>query len=222
MSIQNQIQPGRRAFNRADNRASILQAARQVFAELGFGGATVRDIIRRTNLATGTFYNYFDSKESVFSALNDEIGTEFRVKLAEARNAATTFNQFVENSFYTYFTYYADNPDSYWLIRSNRGRGGQNSVMPGPQVQAGLEEMRKDIEVAMADGVVPQLDVDFLNASMGGVAFAVLDEMMERKPIDPQSAARFASRLIMAGVDGFEKNSTDAEEATIGLAANGS
>ena len=78
MSVQDQLQTGRRAFNRADNRAAILQAARQVFAELGFGGATVRDIIRRTNLATGTFYNYFDSKESVFSALNDEIGTELR------------------------------------------------------------------------------------------------------------------------------------------------
>jgi AcrR family transcriptional regulator len=221
MSFQNQLQTGRRAFNRADNRAAILQAARQVFAELGFGGATVRDIIRRTNLATGTFYNYFDSKESVFSALNDEIGTELRAKLSEARHAASTFEQFVENSFYTYFTYYADNPDSYWLIRSNRGRGGHNSVMPGPQVQAGLEEMRKDIEAAMSEGVVPQLDVDYLNASLGGVAFAVLDEMMERKSIDPQAAARFASRLIMAGVDGFDGQS-GAADASVTLAANGS
>ena len=98
MSVQNQVRTGRRAFNRADNRAAILQAARQVFAELGFGGATVRDIIRRTKLATGTFYNYFDSKESVFSALNDEIGTELRAKLSEARHVASTFEQFVENT----------------------------------------------------------------------------------------------------------------------------
>ena len=66
------IASGRRAVNWKNNRDAILDAARDVFAEIGYGGTTVRDIIRRTNLASGTFYNYFDSKEAVFNSLSDQ------------------------------------------------------------------------------------------------------------------------------------------------------
>ena len=45
-----------------------------VFAELGYGATTVRDIIRATDLASGTFYNYFKSKEEVFQALQRRDG----------------------------------------------------------------------------------------------------------------------------------------------------
>src|ERR1051325_9333576 len=63
---------GKRERNKAQNRAEILDAAREVFTELGYDAATVRDIIRKTRLASGTFYNYFPDKESVFRALLQE------------------------------------------------------------------------------------------------------------------------------------------------------
>ena len=88
------------------------------------------------------------------------------------------------------------------LTRSNRGRDGMNEVMQGPQVCAGFAELSDDIRQAIAEGVIPQLDVDFLTASLGGVAFSILDEMMEREPLDPKAAAQFATRLFMSGVRG--------------------
>ena len=193
---------GRRAVNRKNNRDAILDAARDVFAEIGYGGTTVRDIIRRTNLASGTFYNYFDSKEAVFNALSDEIGMELRQLLRDVRQRATSFDGFIEATFLTYFSYYAKNRENYMLTRSNRGRDGMNEVMQGPQVRAGLAELSDDIHQAIAEGVIPQLDVEFLTASLGGVAFSILDEMMEREPLDPQAAAQFATRLFMTGVRG--------------------
>ncbi len=51
-----------------------------MFAELGYDAAGVRDVIRRTDLASGTFYNYFPDKEAVFRAVIDES--------AHARSAA--------------------------------------------------------------------------------------------------------------------------------------
>ncbi|MCH1542096.1 MAG: TetR/AcrR family transcriptional regulator [Alphaproteobacteria bacterium] len=192
----------KRASNRASNRDAILVAARAVFAELGYGGATVRDIIRRTDLATGTFYNYFTNKEEVFEALSNETGEELRALLSEARKNAGNFEQFIEASYLTYFTYYAERPETYRLMRSNRGRDGDNSNMKGPQVTAGLAEMRQDIERAMKLRMIPQNDAGFLTATIGGVAFSILDEMMERNPIDPHHAARFAANLFMRGIDG--------------------
>jgi AcrR family transcriptional regulator len=76
---------GRRELTKAQNRETILAAARQVFAQLGLATATVRDVIRATPLASGTFYNYFKSKEEVYQALRDEVALAVRPRLREAR-----------------------------------------------------------------------------------------------------------------------------------------
>ena len=195
----------RRQANRVNNREAIIDAARVVFAELGQGATTVRDIIRRTDLASGTFYNYFDSKEAVFQSLTDEIGNDLRAQLSAARARAKTFEEFVENSFFTYFNFYAKDPQTYNLVRTNRGVDAFPAWINGRQSKSGLDEMRHDMVEAMADGVIPKVDVGFLTVSMGGVAFSVLDEMMARQPIDPVAAARFATRLFMSGISGMQK-----------------
>lgn len=56
---------GKREQTKARNRETILAAAKRVFADKGYEAATVRDIIRGTDLASGTFYNYFRSKEEI-------------------------------------------------------------------------------------------------------------------------------------------------------------
>ena len=196
-----QAPQGKRAAKRASNRQAILNAALAVFAEMGYGAATVRDIIRRTDLATGTFYNYFDSKEAIFEALTQDTGEELRAKLSQARQNAASFEEFIKASYHTYFSYYAAHRDIYNLMRSNRGRAGDNNNMEGPQVSAGLAEMRHDLERAMQLGMIPQQDAAFLTAAVGGVAFSILDEMMQREPIDAEKAAEFATKLFLNGID---------------------
>jgi AcrR family transcriptional regulator len=89
---------GRRERTKAANRAAILSAAREVFAELGYGAASVRHIVRRTDLAAGTFYNYFPDKEAVFRELVGEVGAEARQRVRAARQAAHTPRAFVEDA----------------------------------------------------------------------------------------------------------------------------
>ncbi|MDP9104015.1 MAG: TetR/AcrR family transcriptional regulator, partial [Pseudomonadota bacterium] len=57
---------GKREETKRANRQAILDAARGVFGEMGYEGASVRDIIRRTPLSVGAFYNYYRSKEEVY------------------------------------------------------------------------------------------------------------------------------------------------------------
>src|SRR3954447_14315572 len=95
---------GRREERKAQNRAKLLEAARKVFAEKGLGAATARDIVRETDLATGTFYNYFRDKEDAFRALLDESTERIRAVAREVRlNLELTLEQRVELGFYTYF-----------------------------------------------------------------------------------------------------------------------
>ena len=46
---------GKRERNKAANRTAILEAARRCFLELGYEAVTIRDVIRLSGLAAGTF-----------------------------------------------------------------------------------------------------------------------------------------------------------------------
>jgi AcrR family transcriptional regulator len=50
-------------------RQKILQAAEQCFAEYGYAEASIAEIVRRSGVAQGSFYNYFESKAAIFAEL---------------------------------------------------------------------------------------------------------------------------------------------------------
>lgn len=50
-------------------RLTLLKAARQEFEEKGYFQTRIADIVARAGVAQGTFYSYFDSKESIFEAI---------------------------------------------------------------------------------------------------------------------------------------------------------
>jgi AcrR family transcriptional regulator len=64
---------GTREEKRAKRRRQILGRALEVFAEKGYHGASVTDVVNAAGVARGTFYLYFDSKEAVFRDLLDQL-----------------------------------------------------------------------------------------------------------------------------------------------------
>jgi len=50
----------------------LLEAAKEVIAEKGYHGTRVSDIVKRTGVAQGTFYLYFENKRSIFKELMDQ------------------------------------------------------------------------------------------------------------------------------------------------------
>ena len=154
--------PGRREATKERNRAAILAAGREVFAELGFGAASVRDVIRRTGLASGTFYNYFPDKESVFRAVLDESTRELRTRLRAARRgAAGGFEEFVGDAGYReLFAFIAEDPTMFALMRRNAGT--IRSLLGDPLLGAGVDELLEDLAAVGAGDVLTGVDVDYL------------------------------------------------------------
>lgn len=56
-----------------DRRQQILDCALRVFADKGYHGAAVSDVIQAAGVARGTFYLYFPGKREVFDAVLDGI-----------------------------------------------------------------------------------------------------------------------------------------------------
>jgi AcrR family transcriptional regulator len=188
---------GKREITKQNNRDAILSAARDVFSGLGYGETTVRDIIRRTGLASGTFYNYFKSKEEVFEALMDDSVLRIRPRIQAERKRAKTFQEFITNSYRTYFEYLATDGATFQMIRRNPN--ALRVRMDTPEVLAGFEEIREYIEEDIKSGKLPALDAEYLMASLVGIAMEIGERMLARPEMDPQAAANFATTMAMHG-----------------------
>jgi AcrR family transcriptional regulator len=199
MSVAAAHEGGRRAATKAANRAAILAAARTVFAELGYGGATVRDVIRRTDLASGTFYNYFPDKESLFRAVLEETAAKVRARVQAARQEAGSLEEFVWAGYHEYFGLLASDPEAFALMRRNSGT--IRTMFDEPIFGAGIDELAADLRAAMSLGIVPQLDVDYMAAAMVGAALEVGVAMVRRDPPDVDGATRFATQVFLGGIE---------------------
>jgi len=66
-----------------ETRDKLLAAAEIEFGERGFHEAAISGITGRAGVALGTFYVYFDSKEEIFRALVEHMGTLTRKWISE-------------------------------------------------------------------------------------------------------------------------------------------
>ena len=194
---------GKREQTKVQNRQAILDAAREVFGELGYESATVRDIIRRTGLAAGTFYNYYRSKEEVFAALADDGARRFAPILKSLRHKGD-FDGFVRDAIVAYFEFMADEHIS-WMARRPAGEIQPHIQGETPETEAVFNEVKDAIEDAIAEGKGPAADSEFMTASCIGIAREVGDKMLSRRPLDVAAAAEFTIAMIMGGVLGLPR-----------------
>jgi AcrR family transcriptional regulator len=189
---------GKREQTKLANRLAILDAAREVFGDLGYDNATVRDIIRRTGLASGTFYNYFKSKEEVFDALADDGARRFRPILKAQHAKATDFESYLRGAVKAYYEFIAFEQES-WRLQRPAGETLPHARTT-PEIAAVFEEVRSVIAEGMEKGNAPRVDLDFLTAACIAIAREVGDKMLERRPVDVAAATDFCVKLILGGV----------------------
>lgn len=192
------VKPGKRELTRQRNRQAILSAARDCFARKGYEQVTVRDIISKTNLASGTFYNYFTDKESIFRAILDEYLERLNQKLINLQAAAKTLDERIQAAYLALFEAIAEDPLLYELAHDNHRaiRDLYDSNLLG---QA-FHSLEQDIVTAMKQGSIPEVNVKYITASFFGVAYEMGLAVARQVPDEPQEAARLAATLFMGGI----------------------
>ncbi len=191
---------GKREQTKAANRRAILDAARQVFAELGFELASVRDIIRRTNLSVGAFYNYYRSKEEVYEALADDGARRFRPLLHAEGVKATDFASYIRGAITAYYRFLVEEQA---VVSSTAGRGALRHPhvrIETPEMKAVFEQVKASVADVLERERGPHVDVDYLAAACIAIAREVGDLMLEREPIDVDAAVEFAVQMILGGL----------------------
>lgn len=68
----------------------IIEVSKELFRVKGVSNTSVNEIIEKAEVATGTFYNYFDDKLAVYKYLLDDYSTIIRKRINDAIKTVDT------------------------------------------------------------------------------------------------------------------------------------
>ncbi len=106
---------GRKLSRRgAATRQRLLDAAEQVFGDLGYHEASIVKITEAAGVAQGTFYLYFASKQAIFDELVRHLSRRIRHTMTEAAAHGTTR---VDQELLGFRAFAVEHPGLYKIIR---------------------------------------------------------------------------------------------------------
>jgi len=199
MIADNNYNDGVRETNKTKNRRLILEAGIKVFIAKGVAETTVRDIIRSTGLASGTFYNYFKSKEDVLVAIFDdfakEIGKNIRIDDTQPNN----FEDFLRIKVTRFFKFVSSKPEIY-MIMSNNHNLVNNFSINTPQIILEIDYLKEEIKDGIKKGIFPNFDVDLFALVIRPITDAVAQEMIAQKKIDIYKYTEKCINFLIRGI----------------------
>ena len=183
MIVNNIHNNGAREKNKTKNRQAILEAGIRVFISKGVSETTVRDIIRSTGLASGTFYNYFNSKEEVLVAIFDDFAKEIGKSVRDENVQPESFEEFLRIKLTRFFKFVSSKPEIY-MIMSNNHNLVNNFSINTPQIILEIDYLKEEISDYIKKGVFPNFDVDLFALVLRPITDSLAQEMMSQKKID--------------------------------------
>lgn len=144
----------RKAQERQARRRRIQEAARTVFSERGYAGASIELIARAAQLSVGAIYLYFRSKEDLYVSLVEDTLTVFDVEMAQVREQVEVNRRLRETwkILVSWAEKDAEGPRTLRLLAQPAIRP-QLSDEVVAAVQAGLARIQDHIGACVADGI---------------------------------------------------------------------
>lgn len=181
---------------------AIIQAAKEVFAQKGFQDASIKDIVRKAGVATGTFYLYFRNKERFFEALVEEMYQELLQAISEERKKVTGAIAKLRVSMEVCIKLFNQERN---LAKIVIIQAPAASPAVGRHVSHVLEALveltREDLEEAMADGLIPPGDSRVLAlAFVGSFNQVIRDWLGSHEPYDLEQAFETLLRFNWRGL----------------------
>ena len=139
-------------------RRRLLEAAEEVFAELGYHDASIVKITEAAEVAQGTFYLYFSGKQAIFDELVEDLNRRLRHAMASASARGETRLEVERLGFEAFFRFTAEHPALYRVIRQAEFVSPRMLRLHYERLAegyiAGLSRARDQGEIAIKDPVV--------------------------------------------------------------------
>ncbi len=161
---------------RERTRTALIEAAIEVLAEKGLEGTSIDDLMRVAGMARGTFYNYFQTRDEVASAVSAYIKEQLRSTVVNRIPADYSSEAVVACSIYGFIKFGKENPKMGWtLVRI----GGNSQWVSGDKFQ----ECESALQGVLGDDiqVMPGL------AYVEGVILMLLRRLLEDRITGPEA-----------------------------------
>jgi len=162
-------------MNPKERKQQILGAAKKLFARRGFFDTQISDIIKEANIARGTFYQYFESKEDIFKQLMEIFLDDFKEIIFKdvSSNAALSYRQaFTEKIRFAFQHFASDREMCSIVFRKAVGLPVGLDMGIRRLEKLGRDLARSQLQNAMDNGVLMEnLDLD-IAANMVAGAFS--------------------------------------------------
>ncbi|WP_353116043.1 helix-turn-helix domain-containing protein [Microbacterium sp.] len=167
--------------SRENTRSRLLDAAAQVFAEVGLEGATVEAVCERAGFTRGAFYSNFASMDELFLTLAGAVGEE-RVNAVRARVEQLTASGALA----------LDDPVSLVQQVMDSGADDRLGVMLMSEIR--IRALRdREFGAAYLAGE---------NEMVGGIA-RIIRDIVDKECLDLQMDAETTARLLMIVWEGI-------------------
>ena len=188
---------GKRETNKEANRIKIIESGIEIFSRKGISETTVRDIIRNTGLASGTFYNYFKNKEEVLIAALDEAAYDLAKILQKGRKKANNLEEFIEFQVDPFFEMVSELPELFFILSTNLEAVDRFTIQT-PQMTLAIEDLKKDLELAIKNKIIPDVDIDYFSAVFSSVVEGVaIEYVTNNKKTDLELAKDFCVNFLV-------------------------
>jgi AcrR family transcriptional regulator len=144
----------RKAQERQARRRRIQEAARTVFTERGYAGASIELIARAAQLSVGAIYLYFRSKEDLYVSLIEDTLTVFDVEMGQLRER-TEIAQRLRETWDVLVRWAEKDPEGPRILRllAQPAIRPQLSDEVVTAVSAGIGRVQDHIGACIADGI---------------------------------------------------------------------
>ena len=150
----------------AATRQRLLEAAENVFAELGYHEASIVKITEAAGVAQGTFYLYFSSKQEIFEELVRDLNRRVRHAMATGAERGRTRREAELLGFRGYFEFTAEHAALYRIIRQAEFVSPQTLHDHYQAIASGYVAA---LESAMDRGEVARMDPEVLAWALMGM-----------------------------------------------------
>lgn len=148
-------------------RRRLLDAAEEVFGELGYYEASVSEITRRAGVAQGTFYIYFHSKRETFVELVDDIGNRLRAATSAAIEGAPDRLEAERRGFAAFFQFVAGHRRIYRIVEEAGRVAPEAAREYYRRISLGYE---RGLRAAVAAGEIHETNVEAIAYTLMGIA----------------------------------------------------
>jgi len=205
----------RRRLKGPERRATLLDAARDVFGREGYHAASMEAVARRAGVTKPTLYDHFPSKRDLYLALIDADLETLRRRVGDALSAPTGNRERIRASFQAYYDFVDEHGPGFRLLM-------QEVVGADRDLRRRVGGVRANILAEVADLIVRESEGRLDPAHAETVALALVgmvETAAQQRDTSGDARARSESvdtlvRLAWRGITGLTEPGASRRTAT--------